>query len=196
MAKPSMHRIITHGTAAESGAVKVPGLRKGYRLREAAMAQLADGPPARCTNLVSGDVCGEGGASLLELALLTPILLLLLAGSVDLGQVCYVAIELSAAASAGAEYGSQNPTDMTGMQRAVTLSATNLTGVSSTANWGCECSDGTSASLTCSANPTCATTRVKYVVVSASLNYVPVLGLPGLPTRYPLASTARLRAAE
>ena len=137
----------------------------------------------------------ENGSSLVELALLTPLLLLLFAGSVDLGQACFVAIEVSAAASAGTAYGVQNPTDTSGMQKAAVLDAPNLSGLSAVASWGCECSDGTSPSASCGTNPTCGTTRVKYVAVSTALHYVPVFGLPGLPSNLLLMSTSRLRAA-
>src|SRR5579875_2916654 len=85
------------------------------------------------------------GSSLVELALLTPVLVLLLVGSFDLGRACYAAIEVSAAANAGAEYGVQHPTDTAGMQEAAALNGANLTGLSASASWGCECSDGASA---------------------------------------------------
>ncbi|MBE7159246.1 MAG: pilus assembly protein, partial [Rhodospirillales bacterium] len=60
---------------------------------------------------------------MVELALLLPLLLLLLVGAVDLGRAFYVAIEVSSAASAGAVYGTQNPTDTAGMQNAAALNA-------------------------------------------------------------------------
>ena len=145
---------------------------------------------------IFGKFRAEDGSSLLELALLTPLLLLLFAGSVDLGQACFVAIEVSEAASAGAEYGTLNPTDTNGMQTAAALSAANLTGLHASALWGCECSDGTSASAACGTNPTCNATRVKYVAVNTSFNFVPVFGLPGLPSNLLLQSSSRLRAAD
>ena len=121
----------------------------------------------------------ETGSSLLELALLSPLFLLLLAGSVDLGQASLVAIEVSGAASAGAEYGIGNPTDASGIQRAAALSAGNLNGLTVTTNWGCECADGTAASAGCTQNPSCSTSRVKFVAVSTSLPYLQGYPFPG-----------------
>ena len=134
------------------------------------------------------------GSSLVELALLTSLFVLLLAGSVDMGQACYVAIELSAAANAGAEYGTQNPTDTAGMQSAATLNAANLTGMTPAATYGCECMDGTSASPSCSTVPSCATTVVRYVAVTTTMTYKPALVFPGVPSSLALKGSARLRA--
>src|SRR4029077_4635128 len=52
----------------------------------------------------------ECGQSLVELALLTPILLLLVIGTVEMGRYAYLAIMVANAARAGADYGAQNPT--------------------------------------------------------------------------------------
>lgn len=131
----------------------------------------------------------------MELALLTSLFVLLLAGSVDMGQACYVAIELSAAANAGAEYGTQNPTDTTGMQTAATLNAANLTAMNTpVATWGCECMDGTSSYASCSTVPNCAVTVVRYVAVTTAMTYKPALVFPGIPSSLALKGSARLRA--
>ena len=139
---------------------------------------------------------GQNGSSLVELALLTSVFVLLLAGSVDLGCACYAAIEVSAAANAGAEYGTQNPDDTAGMQKAALLNAANLNGLSSTASWGCECSNGSSPSSSCTTTPTCSTTVVTYVSVTTSTTYKPVLNFPGTPSSFVLKGSARLRAVK
>ncbi len=137
----------------------------------------------------------ESGSSLVELALVSSLLILLLVGSVDLGQACYVAIELSASANAGAQYGTQNPTDTSGMKKAALLNAANLTGAMSSAAWGCECSDGTAASPSCTTTPSCGVNVVRYVAVATAMTYKPLLNVPGVPTTYALQGNARLRAA-
>jgi Flp pilus assembly protein TadG len=50
----------------------------------------------------------ESGQSLVEVALLTPMLLLLLMGIIELGRYAYLAILVGNAARAGAAYGAQN----------------------------------------------------------------------------------------
>ena len=134
------------------------------------------------------------GSSLVELALVSSLLILLLVGSVDLGQACYVAIELSASANAGAQYGTQNPTDTSGMRKAALLNAANLVGATSSAAWGCECSDGSAASPSCTTTPSCSVTVVRYVAVATAMTYKPLLTVPGVPTTYALQGNARLRA--
>lgn len=147
-----------------------------------------------CRN-ASGLGPAQNGSSLVELALLVAVFVLLLAGSVDLGQACYVAIELSAAANAGAQYGTLAPTNTSGMQKAALLNATNLKGLSSSASWGCECSDGSSASASCAIIPSCSSSKVRYVTVTTSLTYMPALIFPGVPSSLALKGNARLRAA-
>ena len=142
------------------------------------------------------DIFGCEGSSLVELALLTPLFVLLLAGSVDLGRACYAAIEVSAAANAGAQYGVQNPTDTVGMQKAALLNGANLNGLSTSASWGCECSDGSGASASCTSTPTCSANVVKYVLVKTSMTYQPTIGFPGIPSGLGLKGTSRMRAAD
>ncbi|MGI4828048.1 MAG: TadE/TadG family type IV pilus assembly protein [Janthinobacterium lividum] len=132
----------------------------------------------------------------MELALLTSLFVLLLAGSVDLGRACYTAIEVSAAANAGAEYGLQNPTDTVGMQKAALLNGANLSGLSTSASWGCECSDGSGASASCANKPSCSVNVVKYVLVTTSMAYQPTIGFPGIPSSLALKGNARMRAAD
>ena len=140
-------------------------------------------------------VTDQRGSGLVELAVVSSLLVLLFAGSVDLGRACYAAIEVSAAANAGAVYGTLNPTDIAGMQKAALLDAADLKGLGSSASWGCECSDGSSASTSCAKTPSCSATTVTYVVVTTSMTYTPALGFPGIPSSIALKSSARLRAA-
>lgn len=136
------------------------------------------------------------GSSLVELAVLTPLFVLLLAGSVDLGRACYAAIQVSAAAYAGAEYGVEHSTDTAGMQQAAVLNGANLAGLNALASWGCECPDGSSSSNSCASRPICSSNVVKYVLVTTSLTYKPALNFPGISSSLPLTGSARLRAAD
>ena len=137
-----------------------------------------------------------GGSSVLELALLAPLFLLLLLGTVDMGQAFYAAIEVSAAANAGAEYGMQNPTDTAGMQEAAVLDGADLKNLAANASWGCECSDGSSASVSCASAPTCSVNAVDYVQVTTSMTYVPIIKVPGIPSSLALKGSARMRAMK
>ena len=113
----------------------------------------------------------QAGSAMVELALVSSMLIMFLAGGMDFGRLFYATTALSAAAEAGAAYGVQSTTtavDYTGMQNAAIAAAPNLTGVTSTATQFCECSDNTSVSCAGS----CATGTMKtYLRVSVSGNY-------------------------
>ena len=135
----------------------------------------------------------DHGGSLIELSLLLPMLMLLFVGAVDLGRAYYMAIEVAGAAQAGALYGIQNPTDVTGMQAASGAGASNLSNLSASATYGCECSDGSAAVASCSSPPSCAYNYVSYVDVVTSAQYVPIFNYPGLPTAMTISREVRMR---
>jgi len=73
---------------------------------------------------------GDAGSALVELALSVPILVLLLLGAVEFGRFAYLAIELTNAAKAAAQYGAQNSVtgaDVTGMQLVASQDAPEVT---------------------------------------------------------------------
>ena len=150
------------------------------------------GLPSRLLRILRQDE----GSSLIELALLIPPLLLVLVGAIDFGRGYYVAIEVASAAEAGALYGSLNPTDDAGMRAAAVLDAHDVSTMTVTSSDGCECSDGTSAIVSCSATPSCAVNVVNYVEVDTAVTYTPILKYPGLSSSYSLTGKSRMRAGH
>lgn len=142
-------------------------------------------------------VRSEQGISLVEMALVIPFLLLIVIGVVDFGRAYYLYNEVVGAAHAGAIYGSQFPTDTTGMQTAGTNNAPDVSGISVSATYGCECLDGTSASASCSSAPSCSSSNneVYYVHVTASATYTPLVPWPGVPSSVPMSETVEVRSA-
>jgi Flp pilus assembly protein TadG len=136
---------------------------------------------------------GADGSGLIELALIMQIFFLLFAAVVDFGKAYCVSLEVSGAAEAGALYGVQNPTDVSGMVNASQNDALDLSGMSTTATYGCECPDGSSASVSCAAPPTCTGSYVNYVEVSATAPYSPILNMPGTPSAGSFLGKARMR---
>ena len=136
---------------------------------------------------------GSEGASFVELAVVLPVFLLIVVPAVDIGRALYVSIEVASAAQAGAAYGIQNPTDVSGMQSASASGTSNISGVSATATYGCECSDGTSASASCATAPTCKYNYVNYVDVVATAPYSTTFSYPGLPSSMNISREIRLR---
>lgn len=121
------------------------------------------------------------GSAMIEFALVTPLLLLLLSGVLDYSNALRTAISVSDAARTGAQYGSLssvNSLDTTGMQNAARNSAPNVTGMTATAVRSCKCPDGTSVVCT----GTCATGSMRvYVSVTTHatvLNWFQYTGLP------------------
>jgi Flp pilus assembly protein TadG len=137
------------------------------------------------------------------MAIAAPVLLLLALGILEFGRVWYLENELAGAAQAGAIYGSQNPTDTTGMKTVAAnnasdvSSAVDVTGFTTSATWGCECStaQGT-GSVNCAATPSCTYNVVDYVIVTVSATYKPIFAWPGSPQSIALSQTVRMRGAQ
>jgi hypothetical protein len=138
----------------------------------------------------------ESGSSLVETALVTPVLVLLLVAAVDFGNAYYARIAVSSAAEAGALYGVQNPGDLAGMILASKLDGADVLTLVPTASFGCECADGSGSSALCVATPTCAGNVVNYVEVDTTAIYTPIMPYPGVPAVITLNGKARMRVAQ
>jgi Flp pilus assembly protein TadG len=154
--------------------------------------------PARIRVLCKAD----HGASLAELAMVTPVLLLLTFGAVDLGRWYYVGLEVANAAHAGAEYGSLHPSVAADIVTAAQQSETHVPDVSygtPTVTYGCECSDGSSYTANCSPTPSCTASTyvggnvVHRVKVTTTAVYTTLVPWPGIPSSFTLSSTATIR---
>jgi Flp pilus assembly protein TadG len=139
----------------------------------------------------------EDGASLVELAIMLPMFLLLLFGAVDIGRAFYLATEVSEAAHSAAAYGSQNPTDTTGIETTGRDGAPNVPNLNvGTPTYGCECADGTSYSANCGTTPSCPSNNVVYrVKVTVTATYTPLFPWPTFPSSIAFSSTASMRSA-
>ena len=158
----------------------------------------------------AGFLRSQSGQAMIELALVTPLLLLLSLGVIELGRYAYIGILVGNAARAGADYGAQSlaqSTDTVGIQTAADndfqsngQQVSNLTVTSSTA-CGCD-SGGTTTAQTCtvvSANScTSVATQVWVVTVSvtASGTFSPMFTYPGLPGSITISRTSTLRVAQ
>jgi Flp pilus assembly protein TadG len=131
------------------------------------------------------------GQALVEVALTAPLLILLLLGAAELGQVAFAAIEVANAASAGVQYGAQTTitaSDTTGIQTAASDDASNLTGLTATSSFTCICSNGSAS--TCL--PTdCSTSNIEEILtVKTQASVTPLIHLPGLPRPFTLRGQA------
>ncbi len=138
-----------------------------------------------------GSMRGEAGASLVETALVMPLLITILVGAAEMARVAYAAVEVANAARAGAQYGTQGgfaASDTTGIATAASSDAGNLTTLTTTSSFTCVCSDGSAS--TC-ANTDCANSHIEQTLtVNTQATINPVFHIPGLPTTYTLKGKA------
>jgi Flp pilus assembly protein TadG len=123
------------------------------------------------------------GSALAEMAVVTPLLLLVLIGLVDAGQAGELAIVVANAARAGAQYGVVTATNVSGMQTAATNDA-NTSHVTAVATTYCQCANanGTpgAVSASCTASNCSSTHQIVYVQVVTTgtmpslFNYAPL----------------------
>jgi Flp pilus assembly protein TadG len=145
----------------------------------------------------------ESGTSMVEFALVAPMLIALLVGLIEIGRFAYFAILAANAARAGVQYGAQNlqtAADTTGITNAVVADGQNLP------NW--TASGGhVLVSHLCSVNgatPTICVTgasgpapnTVYYVSVQVTGSFKSLLSYPGLPPTLPVSGNAIMRVAS
>jgi len=151
------------------------------------------------------------GQSLLEVALLAPMLLALLLGVIEMGRYAYLSILVGSAARAGAAYGAQSlvlSVDTSGIQAAADNDFRNngqstgkLTVIPST-SCGCDSAGTVTPAPSCS-TATDATAGicnsghwVVMVSVTASATFNSLFSYPGIPKTLTVSNTATLRVAQ
>jgi len=152
----------------------------------------------------------ERGQTMLEVALLLPMLLILALGVIELGRYAYIAILVGNAARAGAAYGAQSlpqSVDTIGIQAAADNdfqnNGQNVSSLSVTNSVACGCdSSGTVTTQGCTTKTnstagTCASGHwVVMESVTASGTFSSLFKYPGIPQSISLSTTATLRVAE
>lgn len=153
----------------------------------------------------------ESGQSLLEVALVTPLILALALGVIEFGRYAYFAVLVGDAARAGAAYGAQGlaqSADAAGIQQAADNDFQNngqnvsvLTVVAQPPSCGCD-NGGTIVTESCSAqaNPnagSCTTGHwVVVISVEAKGTFSSLFDYPGIPQSITVDRTATMRVVE
>lgn len=139
----------------------------------------------------------ESGQALAELTVAGSLLILLLLGAIEFGQVAYSSIEVSNAAKAGVQYGAQNQgtaSDTPGIQIAAAAAAPDLTitfPVAPSPNPSCQCSDGSQMNSNCLTIVCPATTHiVETLTVNTQAVVTPMIRLPGFSGPFTLNGQA------
>jgi Flp pilus assembly protein TadG len=144
------------------------------------------------------------GTSLVEFAIVAPVLIFLVIGAIEVGRYEYFAILTANAARAGAQYGAQDleaAYDNAGITSAVLQDGGNLpnwteTGGSITVNQLCAPSG--SAPGTCSTpwGSSPPQNTIYYVQVQVTGVFTSLLNFPGMPNTVPVTSTTTLRVGD
>ncbi len=144
----------------------------------------------------------DRGQSIVELAIIAPLFLVLLFGTIDIGAFMYDGIEVGNAARAGVQYGISNKLttgDAAGIRQAALDDAKDITGLIVTPNatfssytyCACDNSQGTTFSCTANAVPCPKPDRLDvFVEVDTSASFSPLIALPGLPSTITIAKSA------
>jgi Flp pilus assembly protein TadG len=137
----------------------------------------------------------ESGTSLIEFALVAPVLIFMLIGLIEVGRYAYFSIVAANAARAGVQYGAQSLTtaqDTAGMTSAALQDGQNI--ASFTASPAPLCSENGGALQACTTNGTApASGTVYYVKVQVSGTFKSLLSYPGIPTNVPISGSAVMR---
>lgn len=145
----------------------------------------------------------EAGSALVELAVALPLLVAVLAGTIDFSRVFYASIALTNAARAGAQYGAFS-TAQSGnfgtMQTTATNSIVPNTGVTAVASRTCYCATNAGvfgASVACTTTCSGGTHLVVTVTVVTSKTFTTIMSaVPGVPNSVSLTRSATLRLAN
>jgi Flp pilus assembly protein TadG len=147
------------------------------------------GPPASYRN--------HRGQSLVELALMLPVLILLLLVALDFARMFNMSMAITDAARAGAQWGAQNranAVNTTGIEQAACNSMADYActpGSNTTTSSFCQCA-GSSGTISCT-NPGACTTVQNFVTVTASTTFSTVLPYPGLTNSIPMSATVTMQ---
>lgn len=141
----------------------------------------------------------ESGQTILEVALLIPVLLVLAVGIIEIGRYAYYSILVANAARAGAQYGAQSlatAADTAGIQTAAQNDGQNVAGLTVTSQQQCGCT-GSSIGSSCPAT-SCSSPNhpLVYVEVSTSGKFNSLFKYPGIPTSITVNSTELMRVAQ
>lgn len=150
----------------------------------------------------------EEGQALVELALSTTVLIFMLVGAVEFGELAYSAIAVVNGAKAAAQYAAQSPNtaaDLAGIRQVAqneypTPASLTLVSPTAASGYACTCA-GTGTSVVCTNNsissPSCSGSFVEVTVtVQTRVSVTPVIHLPGLSGPYQLWGTATQKVLQ
>jgi|ERR1700722_18485651 Flp pilus assembly protein TadG len=165
--------------AKKSESVRVEGFFRGRR----GLINQSRGTRPRAT-----------GQTVVEMALLLPVLLTLMIGLIEIGRYAYFDILISNAARAGAQYGAQSliqAADKNGIIAAAQNDGLTTMNITTSQECGCV----STALGGCPSGAVCPLPLV-YVQVTATETYSSLFKYPGIPKTMKLTSTVMMRVSQ
>jgi Flp pilus assembly protein TadG len=141
----------------------------------------------------------ERGQSVAEIALLTPLLLLMLLGTIEIGRFAYYGIEVSSAARAAVQFGAQSladSKDVAGITQAAKNDAPEVPSLQVIATDRCACSNTPSSFVGCPAFACAPGHALVFLQVDTSASIKPLFRYPGLPANFAAKGHAIMRVAQ
>ena len=138
----------------------------------------------------------QSGVAAIEMAVATPLIILMLMGTIDFGRVYYTAVTVSNAARAGVSYGALDPShadNLEKMEEVAESEARNISPDKVVAENFCECKDGSTAD--CEDDDSCKDGSMRvFVKVTVQKTFKTIVGYPGIPETVTLTRDAIMRA--
>jgi Flp pilus assembly protein TadG len=145
----------------------------------------------------------ESGTSMIEFAILAPVIIFLLVGTIEIGRFAYFAILAANAARAGAQYGAQDlisaydDADITSaaIQDGQNLPNWTSNGGSIKVNQLCAVSGGAPSTCESGAGTGPPTNTIYYVQVQVTGVFNTLLNYPGIPNGLHISGSSMMRVA-
>ncbi|MGA8475622.1 MAG: TadE/TadG family type IV pilus assembly protein [Candidatus Cybelea sp.] len=141
----------------------------------------------------------DKGTSLIEFAIVLPVLMFLLVGLIEFGRFGYDSILAANAARAGVQYGAQDTStaiDSQGIINAATADGQHLSSWTVTPNHLCSVSGGTPQACSVATGSGPPTNTTYYVQVQVTGTFHPMLNYPGIPANVPVSGSAIMRVVS
>jgi Flp pilus assembly protein TadG len=138
------------------------------------------------------------GSAMVEFAIMSPLFLMLLGGTMDFARLFHQSMQLNNAARAGAQFAlgkDSNMYNITGIQQAAIAAQPNLPGMGVVAQVICKLPPADATTQGDGATVPCTTSGYtrRYLQITASKNYNLMSSYLALPTEFPLKGKAMVR---
>jgi Flp pilus assembly protein TadG len=140
----------------------------------------------------------DRGTSLVEFAIVAPVLIFLLIGTIEVSRYAYYSILAANAARAGVQYGAQSTTtalDSTGITNAARSDGQNLAAWAITPSHLCSVSGAAPSQCTISTSSP-PTNTIYYVQVQVTGTFRSLMNYPGIPNNVPVTGSAIMRVVS